>query len=36
VSFSRDSNQTLIGFLRPPTFNIYSHIERVDLSLSEL
>jgi FdhD protein len=36
VSFSRESNQTLIGFLRPPTFNIYSHIERVDLSLSEL
>lgn len=32
VSFSRESNQTLIGFLRPPSFNIYSHVERVILS----
>ena len=31
VEFARESNQTLIGFLRPPTFNIYSHIERVIL-----
>lgn len=31
VSFARESNQTLIGFLRPPLFNIYSHIERVIL-----
>ena len=31
VEFARDSNQTLIGFLRPPSFNIYSHIERVIL-----
>jgi len=29
VDFSRENNQTLIGFLRPPSFNIYSHIERV-------
>ena len=29
INFARESNQTLIGFLRPPTFNIYSHIERV-------
>jgi FdhD protein len=29
VNFARESNQTLIGFLRPPTFNIYSHMERV-------
>src|SRR5438309_7706304 len=29
VSFARESNQTLIGFLRPPSFNIYAHIERV-------
>lgn len=29
VNFARESNQTLIGFLRPPSFNIYSHIERV-------
>jgi FdhD protein len=32
MEFARESNQTLIGFLRPPSFNIYSHIERVDLS----
>jgi FdhD protein len=31
VHFARESNQTLIGFLRPPSFNIYSHIERVIL-----
>src|SRR5215467_15832142 len=31
VEFARDSNQTVIGFLRPPSFNIYSHIERVIL-----
>jgi FdhD protein len=31
VEFARESNQTLIGFLRPPTFNIYTHIERVIL-----
>src|SRR5213080_1496047 len=26
VNFARECGQTLIGFLRPPTFNIYSHI----------
>jgi len=31
VDFARENNQTLIGFLRPPSFNIYSHIERVIL-----
>ena len=31
VEFARASNQTLIGFLRPPFFNIYSHVERVIL-----
>ena len=31
VSFARDMNQTLIGFLRPPSFNIYSHVERLIL-----
>jgi FdhD protein len=31
VNFARESNQTLIGFLRPPTFNVYSHVERVML-----
>jgi FdhD protein len=31
VEFARQSNQTLIGFLRPPSFNIYSHVERVIL-----
>jgi FdhD protein len=29
MEFARASNQTLIGFLRPPTFNIYSHVERI-------
>lgn len=29
VNFARESNQTLIGFLRPPTFNVYAHIERI-------
>jgi FdhD protein len=32
VSFARESNQTLIGFLRPPSFNIYGHVERVILN----
>jgi FdhD protein len=31
VEFARNSNQTLIAFLRPPSFNLYSHIERVIL-----
>lgn len=31
INFARESGQTLIGFLRPPTFNIYSHVERVQL-----
>ena len=31
VELARDSNQTLIGFLRPPSLNIYTHIERVIL-----
>jgi FdhD protein len=31
MEFARESNQTLIGFLRPPAFNIYSHVERVIL-----
>jgi FdhD protein len=31
VNFARECGQTLIGFLRPPTFNIYSHIERIAL-----
>src|SRR5881275_2440725 len=31
VNFARDNNQTLIGFLRPPSFNVYAHIERVIL-----
>jgi FdhD protein len=36
MEFARESNQTLIGFLRPPSFNIYSHIERVVLSATNL
>ncbi|HZR78566.1 MAG TPA: formate dehydrogenase accessory sulfurtransferase FdhD [Chthoniobacterales bacterium] len=31
MEFAREMNQTLIGFLRPPSFNIYSHVERVIL-----
>ena len=31
VTFARESNQTLIGFLRLPSFNIYTHVERVIL-----
>ena len=31
VDLARENNQTLIGFLRPPSFNIYTHIERVIL-----
>jgi FdhD protein len=31
MNFARESNQTLIGFLRPPSFNLYSHVERVIL-----
>lgn len=31
ADFARESNQTLVGFLRPPSFNVYSHIERVIL-----
>jgi FdhD protein len=32
VDFACENNQTLIGFLRPPSLNIYSHIERLILS----
>lgn len=31
MEFARECNQTLIGFLRPPAFNIYAHVERVIL-----
>ncbi len=31
MEFARESGQTLIGFLRPPTFNLYSHVERIVL-----
>jgi len=31
LEFCRENNQTLIGFLRPPSFNLYSHVERVIL-----
>ncbi len=30
VTFARDTGLTLIGFLRPPTFNVYAHVERLD------
>ena len=36
VDFAREGNQTLIGFLRPPSFNIYSHVERVILEVRRL
>jgi FdhD protein len=31
MEFARESNQTLVGFLRPPSFNIYAHVERIIL-----
>lgn len=31
VNFARESNQTLVGFLRAPTFNVYAHVERIIL-----
>jgi FdhD protein len=31
VELARDNNQTLMGCLRPPSFNIYTHIDRVIL-----
>jgi FdhD protein len=31
INFAREAGQTLIGFLRPPTFNIYAHVERLAL-----
>jgi len=31
MEFARETGQTLIGFLRPPTFNLYSHVERIIL-----
>lgn len=31
INFARESGQTLIGFLRPPTFNVYAHVERLEL-----
>jgi FdhD protein len=36
VDFAREGNQTLIGFLRPPSFNTYSHVERVILEVRQL
>jgi len=29
ANFARECGQTLISFLRPPSFNIYSHVDRV-------
>ena len=31
MEFARENDQTLISFLRPPSFNIYSHVERIIL-----
>lgn len=36
VEFARESNQTLIGFLRPPTFNVYAGGERVFRSVARV
>jgi FdhD protein len=30
ASFAQEMNQTLIGFLRPPRFNVYAHSERIE------
>jgi FdhD protein len=35
MQFADGSNQTSIGFLRPPAFNVYSHLERVILKERE-
>ena len=32
IRFARESGQTLIGFLRPPTFNTYAHPQRIRFS----
>lgn len=32
VEFARESGQTLVGFLRPPTYNLYSGPERILIS----
>ncbi len=29
VNFAREMGMTLIGFLRPPPFNVYAHVERL-------
>ena len=31
VEFAKESNQTLVGFLRPPRFNVYTGMERLEL-----
>jgi FdhD protein len=30
VEFAETSGQSLVGFLRPPTFNIYAGSERIE------
>ena len=34
IQFARRSGQTLIGFLRPPRMNVYSHIENLRMIIS--
>jgi FdhD protein len=29
INFARETGITLIGFLRPPTFNVYAHVQRL-------
>ena len=31
MDFARDTGQTLVGFLRLLTFNVYTHVERIIL-----
>ena len=33
VEFARESGQTLVGFLRGESFNVYSHSERISKSI---
>jgi FdhD protein len=36
MNFARECGQTLVGFLRPPSFNIYAHAERIVLGTTDL
>jgi FdhD protein len=36
VEFAQESNQTLVGFLRGTTFNIYSHPDRISVNQDDI